>query len=406
MPNYKYLARSKEGKPEEGFLEARSDDELIGVLQARGLTVVTFKVATDEIIKESTKKRRMHYGVKLDDLITFSRQLTALLGAGITLLRSLEIISLQIESSRLFDSLEAIKKDLSAGSSLKAAVAKHPKIFSKLWVNIIDTGETTGQLPFAMEQLTAYLESTASLQRKIKSALVYPAIVLCVAAGAITIFIVRIIPMFYNIYQGFGAALPVFTNAVFSVCLSIKKYLLLFAGAIVALVFALRYYRAMPQGRKNMDTLMLNLFAVGDMVRQVAAVRFASGLSMLIKSGTPILHALDIVIETAGNVVIVDMLKEVKENVRAGKSMAEPLIKIGIFPDMLAHMVAVGEESGELASMLESAATFYSERLDATVGRLATLFEPMLIVVVGAIVGTLVIAMFLPIFGLSGAMAG
>jgi len=406
MSNYKYLARSKEGKPEEGFLEARSDDELIGALQARGLTIVTFKVASDEIVKESMKKRRMHHGVKLDDLITFSRQLTALLGAGITLLRSLEIISLQIESSRLFDGLEGIKKDLSAGSSLKAAVAKHPKIFSKLWVNIIDTGETTGQLPFAMEQLTAYLESTASLQRKIKSALVYPAIVLCVAAGAITVFIVRIIPMFYNIYQGFGATLPAFTQAVFSVCLSIKKYLLLFAGSIVALVFALRYYRAMPKGRKNLDAFMLNLFAVGDMVRQVAAVRFASGLSMLIKSGTPILHALDIVIETAGNVVIVDMLKEVKENVRAGKSMAEPLIRIGIFPDMLAHMVAVGEESGELASMLESAATFYSERLDTTVGRLATLFEPILIVVVGAIVGTLVIAMFLPIFGLSGAMAG
>jgi len=406
MSNYKYLARSKEGKPEEGFLEAQSDDELIGLLQARGLTIVTFKVAGDEIIKESMKKRRMHHGVKLDDLITFSRQLTALLGAGITLLRSLEIISLQIESSRLFDSLEVIKKDLSAGSSLKAAVAKHPKIFSKLWVNIIDTGETTGQLPFAMEQLTAYLESTASLQRKIKSALVYPAIVLCVAAGAITVFIVRIIPMFYNIYQGFGAALPAFTQAVFSVCLSIKKYLLLFTGIVVALVFAIRYYGSTPKGRKNLDTLMLNLFAVGDMVRQIAAVRFASGLSMLIKSGTPILHALDIVIETAGNVVIVDMLKEVKENVRAGKSMAEPLIKIGIFPDMLAHMVAVGEESGELASMLESASTFYTERLDATVGRLATLFEPLLIVIVGAIVGTLVIAMFLPIFGLSGAMAG
>lgn len=406
MANYKYIARSKEGKPEEGFLEVHSEDELVGILQSRGLTVVTFKVVEGQKVKEAARKRRMHLGVKLDDLITFSRQLTALLGAGITLLRSLEIISLQIESKRLFDVLEAVKKDISAGSSLKAAVEKHPKVFSRLWVNIIETGETTGQLPFALEQLTTYLESSASLQRKIKNALVYPIIVLCVAASAIIIFIVRIIPMFYDIYKGFGASLPVFTQAVFSVCLGIKDYLLFFTGLIILSVFSVRYYGNTHRGRRNLDTVKLNLFAIGDIIRQISAVRFASGLSMLIKSGTPILHALDIVIETSGNVVIKEMLQKVKDNVREGKSMAEPLIEIGIFPDMLAHMVAVGEESGELASMLESAATFYGERLDATVSRLATLFEPLLIVIVGIIVGTLVIAMFLPIFGLSGAITG
>jgi len=406
MANYKYIARNKDGKPEEGFLEAQTEDELVGVLQARGLTVVTFKEATAEVKAEGKKKRRMHVGVKVDDLITFARQLATLLGAGITLLRSLEIITLQIESKRLFDTLETVKKDVAAGSSLKAALQKHPNVFSKLWVNIVETGETTGQLPFALEQLTQFLESSAALTRKIKSALVYPSVVLCVAAGAITIFIVKIIPMFANIYSGFGAELPAFTQLVFSVCLGIKKYLLIVAGAIVAFVFALRYYGKTVNGRRNIDRFKLSIPIFGDVIRQVSAVRFASGLNMLIKSGTPILHALDIVIETSGNVIVTEMLQKVKENVREGKSMAEPLIQTDVFPDMLAHMVAVGEESGELANMLDNAAKFYEERVDAVISRMATLFEPILIVVIGSIVGVLVIAMFLPIFGLSGALKG
>jgi type IV pilus assembly protein PilC len=406
VPTYKYIARNKEGKPEEGFVDVQSEDELIGALQAQGLTVVSFKQAdrTDKAISKASKKRRMHAGVKLDDLINLAKQLQALLGAGITLLRSLEIISLQIQSQKLFDAVETIKKDVSAGSSLKAAIAKHPKVFSNLWVNIIETGETTGQLPFALEQLVTYLESSSSLQRKITSALVYPIIVLCVASGAIAIFIVKIIPMFADIYKGFGAALPAFTQAVFDICLSIKDYLLLIIGIIAAFITGLHYYRKTYEGRKQIDTLLLNTVLVGEVIRQVAAVRFASGLNMLIKSGTPILHALDITIETAGNTVVREMLQSVKENVREGRSMAEPLMKGGVFPDMLSHMVAVGEESGELANMLDNAAKFYEERVDATISRLATMFEPILIVVIGAVVGTLVIAMFLPIFGLSSAL--
>jgi len=408
MPTYKYIARNREGKPEEGFIDVQGEDELVGALQAQGLTVVSFKQAdrTDKVISKASKKRRMHPGVKLDDLITLAKQLQALLGAGITLLRSLEIISLQIQSRRLFDAIEIIKGDVSAGSSLKAAIAKHPKVFSNLWVNIVETGETTGQLPFALEQLVTYLESSSSLQRKIKSALVYPIIVLCVATGAITIFIVKIIPMFADIYGGFGAALPAFSQAVFDVCLSIKRYLLVLVGAIAAVIVGIHYYGKTHEGRKQIDTILLNIALVGEVIRQVAAVRFASGLNMLIKSGTPILHALDITIETAGNSVVREMLQTVKENVREGRSMAEPLLKGGVFPDMLSHMVAVGEESGELANMLDNAAKFYEERVDATISRLATMFEPILIVVIGAIVGVLVIAMFLPIFGLSGAMQG
>ena len=404
MPNYKYIARTQEGHPEEGYLEAQNDDELIGILQSKSLTIVSFKKVSAAKGEAVTRKRRMHGRTRLDDLITFSRELTALLRAGITLLRSLEIITLQVESWPLYHALETIKKDISAGSSLKAAIAKHPRIFPKLWVNIVETGETTGQLPFALEQMTDFLESQAALQRRIIGALVYPCVILVVASVAILIFIVKIIPMFYKIYTGFGADLPLFTQAVFGFCMGIKKYLLFFFALAAGLIVGIRYYARNYEGKKRLDSIKLQIFLVGDVIRQIAAVRFASGLSMLIKSGTPILHALDIVIETAGNTIVMEMLQRVKQNVREGKSMAEPILEAAIFPDMIGHMVSVGEESGELAGMLENAAKFYSERLQATVDRLATLFEPALIVVVGIIVGALVIAMFLPIFGLATAI--
>jgi len=403
---YQYIARDKQGKPKDGFLDVESEDELVRVLQAQGLIVVSFQEfdKIDKTVVSPKKKHKMHTGVKLDDLITLAKQLQVLLGAGITLLRSLEIISLQVQSKNLSQAIEQMKKDISAGSSLKAAIAKYPKVFSNLWVNIINTGETTGQLPFALEQLVAYLESSSSLQRKIKNALVYPVIVICVAIAAVTVFVVKIIPMFADIYSGFDAELPVFTQAIFAICLSIKKYLILVIGVIVAIIAGVRYYRKTYEGRKRIDGMLLNLKLIGDVMKQIAAVRFASGLHMLITSGTPILHALEIVSETSNNVIIKDMLQTVKESVREGKSMSKPIMDANIFPDMLAHMIAVGEESGALADMLKNAAKFYEERVDATISRLAAMFEPILIVVIGIVVGALVIAMFLPIFGLSSAI--
>jgi type IV pilus assembly protein PilC len=403
---YKYIARNKQGKLKQGFLDVHSEDELVHVLQSQGLIVVSFKEAdrTDKAVAGPKKKYSMRSGVRLDDLITFAKQLQVLLGSGITLLRSLEIISLQVQSRNLFHAIEQIKKDVSAGNSLKAAIVKYPKIFSTLWVNIINTGETTGQLPFALEQLVTYLESSASLQCKIKNALVYPAIVISVAVAAVTVFVVKIIPMFADIYSSFDAQLPAFTQVIFAICLNIKRYLLLFIGIIAAIVIGISYYRKTNEGRKRIDAILLNFIVIGDIIKQIATVRFASGLHMLIKSGAPILHALEIVSEISSNVVIRDMIQNVKESVREGKSMSKPIMEAGVFPDMLAHMIAVGEESGSLADMLNSAAKFYEERVDATITRLTTMFEPVLIIIIGVIVGALIIAMFLPIFSLSSAI--
>lgn len=403
MPNFKYLARTKDGKLQRGFIETKNEDDLVDALQAKGLIVVSYESAQKAKLRASST-HRMHTKVKPDDLIIFARQLTSLINAGVTLLRSLEIITEQVTSRRLQQAMIEIKKDVSSGGSLKDALSKHPKIFSRFWVNIVATGEATGQLAFALEQLTQYMEATAGFMRKITSALVYPAVILCVATAAILVFIIKIIPMFSQIYSGFSAQLPPFTLIVFSIAEVVKKYFLLGLGTLVALFFIFRYYRNTHIGRRNTDKLLLDAPVIGNIIRQLAAVRFASGLGMLIKSGTPILHALDIIIESAGNVIIMEMLIKVKENVREGKTMAAPMIEIGLFPEMLSHMVSVGEESGELGNMLEKAALFYQERVDAYVTRLTTLFEPAMIVGIGLIVGALIIAMYLPIFGLAGAI--
>ncbi len=403
MPNFKYTARTKEGKLKQGFLEAKSEDELVNILQGRGLIVISFEAATRVRLK-AKRERHFHTRVKLDDMIIFSRQLTALMKAGITLLRSLEITTGQVSSRRLHIALEEAGKDVAAGRSLRDALAKHPRIFSKFWVSIIEAGESSGQLGLAIEHLTQYLEATAGFRRKIISALIYPGVILSVAIVAILVFVIRIIPMFASIYSGFGAQLPVFTRVIFSITGIIRRNFLIDLTAIVGMIFLFRHYRRTPLGRRNIDKFLLGAPMVGNVVRQIEAIRFARGLAMLIKSGTPILHAMDIMIESAGNVIIRDVLSEVKENVRAGKTMAAPMIETGIFPDMLSHMVSVGEESGELANILEKAALFYQERTDAYVTRLTTLFEPALIVMIGVIVGTLVIAMYLPIFGLAGAI--
>ncbi len=402
MPNFKYTARTKQGKLERGFLEAKNEDRLVDILQGRDLIVTSFEVAVKARL-ETRRGKRFHARVRLDDMIVFSRQLTVLLDAGITLFRSLEITTEQVASRRLHIALKEIRKDVAAGSSFRDAIAKHPGIFSKFWINIVEAGESSGQLGFALEQLTQYLEATAGFERKIISALTYPAVILSVAIVAILVFVLRIMPMFANIYSGFGAQLPVFTRIVFNIAGIIRRYILLISAAVVGIIFLFRHYSRTPLGRRNIDKSLLGAPIIGNIVRQIEAVRFARGLAMLIKSGTPILHALDIMIESAGNVIIRDVLSGVKENVRAGKNMAAHMIETGIFPDMLSHMVSVGEESGELANILEKAALFYQERTDAYVVRLTTLFEPAMIVMIGVIVGILVIAMYLPIFGLAGA---
>lgn len=409
MAQFFYTVRTKEGKLESGSMEAVSEDNLVTALQSRGYIVISVSKKKGEIKfparekkeKPLQRKRKFHSRVKTDDMIIFSRQLATMLEAGVTLLKSLEIISQQIESRRLYLTVEEIKKDIERGHTFRDALAKYPKVFSKFWVNLVETGEASGHLPSSLEQLANFLEASGSVQRKVISALVYPAVLSIVAVSAIAIFVVKIIPIFTSIFVSFNVELPLLTQMVIKLSEIIRYRLGLIIVVIVGAIFVVRKYIQTEWGRWNFDRLKLKLPIFGPLFQIMSISRFANSLGTLIKSGVPILHGLEIVEKSTGNKIVERAISKVKENVREGKTMADPLEKSVLFPPMFVQMVRVGEEIGELSKMLDKVSEFYDERVTAFVERLASLFEPIAIVIMGGIVGVLVVSMFLPIFQIS-----
>ena len=409
MAQFFYTVRTKEGKLESGSMEAVTEDELVSALQSRGHIVISVSKKKGEIRfpgqekrEESLqRKRKFHSWVKTDDMIVFSRQLATMLEAGVTLLRSLEIISQQVESRRLYLAMEEIKKDIEKGHTFRDALAKHPKVFSKFWIHLVETGEASGHLPSTLEQLANFLEASGSVQRKAVSALIYPVILILVAVSAIIIFVVKIIPIFSDIFGGFDMELPLLTRMVITFSDIIRHRLGIIIGVGVGVVFVLRKYIQTEGGRWSFDRLKLKLPVFGSLFQIMSISRFTSSLGTLIKSGVPILHSLEIVEKTTGNKIVEKAIGEVKESVREGKTIAEPLEKSALFPPMVVQMIRVGEEIGELGKMLDRISKFYEERVSTFVERLATLFEPIAIIFMGGIVGVLVVSMFLPIFQLS-----
>lgn len=409
MAEFFYKVRTGEGKLESGSMKAVSEDNLVTALQSRGYVVISVSKNEGEIKsftrekkgKPSLRKRNFHSGIKTDDMIMFSRQLATMLEAGITLLRSLGIISQQIESKQLYTTVEKMKKDIERGKTFRDALAKHPKVFSKFWVNLVETGEASGHLPSSLNQLVKFLETSGNIQRKVVSALIYPMVLSVVATGAIVIFMVKIIPIFSEIFASFDMELPPLTQAVINVSDVIRHHFGLIILVIVGIVFIVRKYIQTEQGRWNFDRLKLKLPIFGRLFQIISISRFSNSLGTLIKSGVPILHGLEIVEKATGNKLFEQAISEVKESVRAGKSMAEPLEKNILFPPMFVQMVRVGEEIGELSKMLDRVSEFYDERVTVFVERLSTLFEPVAIVIMGGVVGVLVVAMFMPIFQIS-----
>ena len=403
MALFRYIARDKSGKVINEVLESASRDGLIDNLQARGLYIVSVDLAA-ELKKASKLKRRYHRGIKAMDLIMFSRELATLLSSGVTLIKSLDILCKQTESQTLLYAVEQVKKDIEGGYTFQNALKKHPKIFTDFWIHLVETGEASGHLPLSLDQLAVYLEESAELKKKITSAMVYPVILMCVAGAAIGIFLLKIIPIFSDIFKGFNVELPLLTRIVIGVSNVVRKYFLFVTMGIGLLVFLFKQYTSREAGRMQFDALKLKLPILGPVMLEIATERFASGLSMLIKSGVPILHALDIAEKTAGNKVVEKELSGVKTAVRDGKGIAQTMQDSAIFSPLAVQMIGIGEEIGELGKMLEKIATFYKERVATFVDRLTSMFEPLVLVFMGVVVGVLVIAMFMPIFSISSAI--
>ncbi len=401
MAKFVYRAVAGHGKTERGTVDALNQEEAIGNLQREGLVVTQIAPAPEDRVRISVSKQKMHAAVKIDDLILFGRQLSTLLEAGVPLLRSLDIITQQIDSQKLVDALNGVRASIEQGETFSRALAAHPKIFNNFWVNLVETGEASGHLPSSMDQLVQYLEASGELRRKVSAAMVYPSILVGVSTAAISVFLVRVIPIFAEIFAGFDMELPALTQGVISVSDWVNANILWMilggGGCGVGVKMLLRTER----GRILFDTVKMRVPILGDLMRMIGAARFAQGLGTLIRSGVPLLHGLEIVTRTSDSPLIVKALDHVKREVRDGRNMSAPLEESGVFPLMVTQMIAVGEEIGELGQMLDRVAVFFNERISFQVDRLTTLIEPVILVAMGIIIGVLVVAMFLPIFQLS-----
>jgi len=404
MPFFRYVARDKAGKLIDEVLETKSEEELVNGLQTKGLLVISVGLAPEVKSKKKGDSRKFHKAVKPSDLIMFSRELATLIGAGVTLIKSLEILCKQVESRVLLTAVEQIKKDIEGGYTFQNALKKHDKIFSSFWINLVETGEASGHLPLSLDQVAVYLEENAELKRKVVSALMYPIVLVFVATGAIAVFLLKIIPIFAEIFKGFNVELPALTQMVINMSNILRKYFFIGIGAIIGLVFLFKKYTATEKGKWQLDQFMLNVPVVGQLVQGIATERFASGLGTLIKSGVPILHALEIAEKTSGNKVMEKELKDLRVAVKEGKGMGATMQNSTLFSPLVIQMISVGEEIGELGKMLDRVSIFYKEKVNTFIARFTTLFEPIILVFMGIIVGVLVVAMFMPIFNLSSAI--
>lgn len=416
MPTYRYRARTKTGHAERGVIEAASEDDAAALLQNRELIITALvpgapaagapavgpRPPTGARPVRVARRRRVTTG----DLVTLSRSLATMLDSGLPLLKSLEVMLPQTQSRALQTALQTVIQDVRSGSTFRDAVAKHPKVFSKLWVSLIETGEASGQLTKALEQIAIHLEKAGAIQRKIASAMVYPSILLAVSFLAILIFTLKIIPTFSRVFQDFHAELPLITRIVVTGSDLLRAHAI--TGALLMGILGILGWRyaQTPPGKWQFDGLFLRLPVVGQLVQGAAVATFATALGTMVKAGVPLLHALEITIASTTNTRIAQVLEQVRSGAREGRPLAEPLRASEVFPPMVAQMIAVGEETGKLAGMLDEIAKFYEEEVNTLVQRLTALLEPALLLTMGTIIGILVIAMYMPIFQLSQSIRG
>jgi len=339
--------------------------------------------------------------VKPDEIVIFSRQLATMVDAGIPIIQGLDALKDQVEHPLFKKVLNSIVEDIQHGSSLSAAFAKHPEVFDTLFINMVKVGETGGVLSQVLDRISSYMEKTLRLQRKVKSALIYPAVVVSMAIIITVVLLVKVVPTFAGIYDSFNAELPGMTQALIGVSTILKKYLILVILAVGGIIYGIRQWHKTEKGAVIIDGSILKMPVFGDLLRKVAISRFSRTLATLIQSGVPILESLEIVGKTIGNRVLELVVDDVKNSVREGESLAQPLTKSDVFPPMVTRMIAIGEKSGQMEKMLLKISEFYDDQVDTAVDGLTSIIEPLIIGVLGVIIGFIVIALFLPIMSIT-----
>lgn len=398
MPSFRYVAKSEDGKTVTGTIEAADRSALIRKLGEKNLVIVSLTKEKDAAASMGFFARK---GINIEDIMVFSRQMATMVDAGIPLVSALDILGEQIEKKSFSEVVCRVRDDVETGSSLSEALAKHQRVFSSLFVNMVKAGESSGMLDEIMDRLATYLEKTNNLQKKVRSALIYPSIISGMAVIITTVLLLKVIPVFKEIFAGFGAALPKPTQVLISISDGLRKYFFFVISVIAILIFLVSRYSKTDRGSLRIDSFLLNMPVFGMLLRKVAVSKFTRTLSTLVKSGVPILNSLEIVGRTAGNRVIEQAVIKIRSGIKDGMNIAEPLSKSAVFPPMVVRMVSVGEQTGELEKMLSKIADFYDAEVDAAVSGLTSIIEPLIIVFLGVVIGTIVICMFLPIFKIS-----
>lgn len=406
MPSFEYTARDKSGTSLSGRMDADSKQDLLQKLRNKGLVPTSVnqggsaKAARglQKAVATGTAKGRK---VKSEEMILFTRSLATMVNAGLPLLQGIDIMMEQTENANFKRVLTQIGQDIEAGLTFSDALKKHPKAFPELYSSMVRAGEASGNLDGILIQLAEYLEATEKLKREIRSAMTYPTIALFIVVAIAVGLLVFIVPKFEEIFESLGGVLPAPTMILIAASEALRKYFLVVVGVLVAIIVALRYYISMPNGRLQFDMLKLRLPVFGPLFRKVAVSRFTRTMSTLTRSGVPVLAALEIVERAIGNEVIARAVKGSQSSIKAGASIAEPLARSGVFPLMVTRMVDVGEKTGSLDELLAKISEFYDQQVEATISSLTSLIEPLLILVLGVVVGGMVLALFMPIFKLS-----
>ena len=395
---FQWSGKTVRGTIESGEMKATTREEVIALLRKKNITAT---VVTEKTKKGIFGKFALRGKVKDKDIVIFTRQFATMIDAGLPLVQALDILSSQVENKTLGKTLSQVKVDVESGATYADALKKHPRVFSELYVNMVAAGEAGGMLDTILNRLAAYIEKAMKLKKKVKGAMVYPAVVTSIAVLVIAVIMIFVVPTFSKMFAQLGGTLPLPTRIIINMSDFIAGIGgLLVAGAIVAFVVFLVQFRRTEKGKYITDRILLKLPIFGTLLNKVAVAKFTRTLGTLISSGVPILDGLDITAKTSGNKVIEYAINDVRKGVVGGKTLAEPITKAQVFPPMVTHMIAVGESTGALDAMLAKIADFYDDEVDATVSNLTAMMEPMLMVFLGGTVGFIVVAMYLPIFKL------
>ena len=399
MPVYVWQGQDRRGANQKGEMEAV--DQGAVTLQLRRMHIKPAKIKKkpkDLFESVSFLQPKVH----TSDVVVFARQFSTMINAGLPLIQCLDILQAQQENKTFKKMLRQIKETVEGGSTLADALGKYPNVFDELFVNMVAAGETGGILDTILNRLSEYMEKAMKLRKKVKSAMTYPIIVLCIAVLVIGVIMVFVIPVFEKMFADFGGALPGPTQIVVNASRFIRDNILYMIGAVVLFVFAFKRYYGTEKGRSLVDNYVLKLPVFGLLLRKVAVAKFTRTLGTMVSSGVPILDALDITAKTSGNKTVESSIYRVRSAISEGRTMADPLAESGVFPSMVCQMVAVGESTGALDAMLSKIADYYDDEVDAAVDSLTAMIEPFMMVFLGVTIGGLVVSMYLPIFKMAG----